>query len=178
MVRIPVNAPQPPYPVSPTAPPTNPTGRLDYPSNEPTHLAERNRGVGIRNTTDMTAAAERTGPETSRPDVKNELPSALRVGLDHSKQSTSNAQTSSGAVPVDLTPRSSWESLRSVTCLPQTQESSTTTSYKETNPYHRTKTSNLDALHSMPNKTENTTAVWADESERVPEPPHSSRNLC
>ncbi|KAI4169168.1 MAG: hypothetical protein LQ348_007335 [Seirophora lacunosa] len=173
MVRIPVNAPQPPYPVSPTAPPTNPTGRLDYPSNEPTHLAERNRGVGIRNTTDMPAAAERTGPETSRPDVKNELPSALRVGLDHSKQSTSNAQTS-GAVPADLTPRSSWESLRSVTCLPQTQESSTTTSYKETNPYQRTKTSNLDALHSMPNKTENTTAAWADESERVPEPPHSS----
>ncbi|KAL9008745.1 MAG: hypothetical protein Q9173_006160 [Seirophora scorigena] len=177
MVRIPVNTPQPPYPVSPTAPPTNPTGRLDSLSNEPTHLAERNRGVGFRNTTNMSAADERTGPGGSRPEVKNELPSALRVGVDHSKQWTSNAQTSSGAVPTDLTPRSSWESLRSVTCPPQTQESSTTTSYKETNPYHRTKTSNLDALQSMPNKTENTTAVWADESERVPEPPHNSRNL-
>ncbi|KAL8645837.1 MAG: hypothetical protein Q9210_006489 [Variospora velana] len=175
MVRIPVNTAQiPPYPVSPTAPPTNPTGRIGSPSDEPAQWAQRNRSVNPINTPNMPAADIRSGPGGSRPDVKNELPSALRVGVDDSNQRTRNAQTLSKAAPSDLTPRSSSESLKSVTGALQVQESSTN---PETNPYHRTKASNLDPLQSTSSKAEKTTAVWANESEGTSVPQYHSHTL-
>ncbi|KAL9015905.1 MAG: hypothetical protein Q9185_006720 [Variospora sp. 1 TL-2023] len=125
----------------------------------------------------MPPADMRSGPGGSRPDVKNELPSALRVGVDDSNQRTRNAHTSSRAAPSDLTPRSSSESLKSVTGALQVQESSTTPSHKETNPYHRTKASQLDSLQSTSSKAEETTAVWADESEGTPVPQYHSQTL-
>lgn len=102
----------------------------------------------------------------NHPDSKHHIPAALQIGQSSANAWANDGQTSPEVKASDLTPRSSIESQRSHN-NPYLQSS---------NPYFRTKHDNSDTSPLAATGNQNSTAVWADQSEKIPTNPSIARD--
>ncbi|KAL8837681.1 MAG: hypothetical protein Q9170_002442 [Blastenia crenularia] len=108
-----------------------------------------------------------------RPDAKDDLPSALQVGQDSTKQWAHDIPDSLKAAPSDLTPRSSIDSQRSHDL---TYSSVPDPHLQSTNPFNRMGHADSNAQKPIAIKSDGSTAIWADQSPGAPTDPFGQQN--
>lgn len=175
MVKVPVNTRHSPnslpYPVTPTSPLSSSQNtvlrtRGSEPSKE---TMEPERGSSVS----AVSVPDHRGD--TRGDNRRELPTALQVGQSSADAWANDGRRSLGVPPSDLTPRSSSESQRSQDCI---YGSPKVPHLPSTNPYLRTKHDSLDTSRLAATGNQSSTAVWADQSEKLPGNPSSDRDQC